>query len=340
MSPQKSSERANASRAREFDHIFGCLDQPQSLMDAIHNDPASVDLELEGIQFECGNVTRLISDIQLRTATWPYPWRPIYISHIDSVPAARKKKIESKFSLPIGSLSSPQRKADLLFIDERNEPYFISFKDTDQVCKLGQVSKGSYSKTSISGGHLVELPDGLAPDDVLWTDTLIPEDKFEKLGTRDRQYAYLKKNRPAEWKRIHEVSLEVAYAELARFGLTLELDRSTMIEFLWKTLAGNLRESPNFYLALGAQIINFKDLMSRLAVSDLTVTSKMVETKSKRALVIEVSMNDKDYVLTRIEPSFEGSSPTIEQTKGVIYHFQQFPRTGNHWVQLFLYVMQ
>ena len=341
MSLIESNERAYGSRAREFDHIFGCLSHPQSLMNAIQDNPNSVDLQIEGIRFECGNVSRLLKDIQLSTAAWPYPWEPVYVSHLDSVSAARKKQIESKFTLTPGSLTSPQRKADLLFIDKGGKPYYISFKDTDKPCKLGQVSKSEkYSKASLGGGHLVDLPEGLIPEEVLWSDTSVPEEKFNKLGARDKQFAYLKQNYPKDWRRIVEISLEVAYSQLACFGLALEFDHSSFIEFLGKTFAGNLRDSSNFYLALGTESINFSELLSRLTNSDLALSSKMVATKSKKALVVEVLIGNETYGLTRIEPSFEGDGTHVGQTKGIIYHFQQFPNAGNHYIKLFLDVMK
>lgn len=341
MKSPQTAERAYASRAREFDQIFGCLTHPQSLMDAIAANPTSVDLELEGIRFECGNVGRLLPDIQVDTAAWPHSWKPTYISHLDSVSATRKKEIEVQFNLRSGSITSPQRKADLLFIDEKGKPHYISFKDTDKPCKLGQVSRSEkYLKANLGGGHLVDLPEGLIPNDIVWSDTYFSEEKFNKLGTRDKQYAYLKQNRPDDWRRIVEVSLEVAYSQLACFGLSLEFDRSSFIEFLGKTLAGNLRDSSDFYLALGSETIHFTELMMRLRSSEFTLSTKMVETKSKKALIIEVNSNSGSYGLTRIEPSFEGDGLHVGQTKGIIYHFQQFPNAGNHYIKLFLDVMQ
>ena len=264
-----------------------------------------------------------------------------YIINIDIVSASRKKIIEINFNLPTGSLTSPERKADLLIIDEDGKPYFISFKDTDKTCKLGQLSKNEkYYKASIGGGHLLDLPEGLIPDEIFWSDTSLQEDGFKKLGARDRKFAFYKQNHPNDWRRIVEASLGVAYSQLACFGLALEFDFSNLTEFLGKTLAGNLRDSPDFYLALGSKVFNFKQLMSKLNTSDLTVTSKMVETKSKKALIIEVSMNSETYGLTRIEPSFEGDGLHVGQTKGIIYHFQQFPNAGNHYIKLFLDVMQ
>ena len=130
-------------------------------MDAIAANPTSVDLELEGLRFECGNVGRLLPDIQVDTAAWPHSWKPTYISHLDSVSASRKKEIELQFNLRPGSITSPQRKADLLFIDDKGKPHYISFKDTDKPCKLGQVSRSEkYLKANLGGGHLVDLPEG------------------------------------------------------------------------------------------------------------------------------------------------------------------------------------
>jgi hypothetical protein len=66
----------------------------------------------------------------------------------------------------------------------------------------------------------------------------------------------------------------------------------------------------------------------------------MVATKSKKALIIEVLIGNETYGLTRIEPSFEGDGTHVGQTKGIIYHFQQFPNAGNHYIKLFLDVMK
>jgi hypothetical protein len=80
--------------------------------------------------------------------------------------------------------------------------------------------------------------------------------------------------------------------------------------------------------------------MTRLSSNEFSLTTKMVETKSKKALIIEVTSNSGSYGLTRIEPSFEGDGLHVGQTKGLIYHFQQFPNAGNHYIKLFHDVMQ
>jgi len=328
--------RATDSRAREFDLLFGLLNAPQKLRDLITQSPTGARKELEGIVFEYGNVARLEPGIAVSNPVRPFNIETSHAFHIDNLSQARKLEIEDEFDLRSGSISSRDTKVDLLFVSGTN-PYYISFKDADEQAKLGQVSTGtSYLNGKLIGG-ITDFDFGSRiPDKFTASDTGFSEEQFLRLRPRDRLFAYFKHNFADEWSDYCEARLENANSQILKLGLMMENDRNEFIQFLGQTLAGNLLGDPNYYLVIGSHVVHFNSVLDRLRELDFTIKTEVYKPRDKASFIINFEVGDEKYCVTKIEPSFDGASISAEQTKGIIYYFQQHQKDGNNYKKLLL----
>jgi hypothetical protein len=124
---------------------------------------------------------------------------------------------------------------------------------------------------------------------------------------------------------------------VAEGGEFQSVANGALSEFIEKTFAGNLGNSENFYLVLGNTPIQFLSILKSIRKLSPKVSLEIHQPKNKTSLIINLELNGKIYSLTKIEPSFEGAGSKISQTKGIIYHFQQYPNTSNsnHFKKLF-----
>lgn len=315
--------RKNDARAREFDFFFNYLKNPEALLSTILNNPTGCTVEIEGIIFEYGSIGRLMSSIKLPDTNIKADIEPAHIVHLDHLQPKRRQEVEEIYSLPSRSITGSQSKADILIIDRSGQPWFISSKDPSSKAKLGQVSgHQKYGWAELRGGHLMALPPGLVLGSGTRGNTVsLSDGAVAGRAGRDREFARLKNEQPALWRKIVEVSYELAYAQLRLFGLVIENDRSSFLDFVGRTLGGGLRDSPDFYLRIGDRLLPLEGILGAMSSDEVLVKTRMVSTADKHALLIDVHTNGQKYTLTRIEPSFEGSSD-VSQTKGIIFHFQ------------------
>lgn len=332
------SARSNSSRSKEFDLIFGYVSSPQDLLNFIFKNPEGGSPNIGGITVEYGNISRLVPFLETNQLVKPFQIEPKYICHIDHLSKERKIEIEKKYDLEAGSITSQKSKVDLLIIDKNNHSYLLSFKDSKSVTKLGQVSgEVKYSQAKLKGGlDKVQLPKEKIPTKFSFSETALTKDQFEKLNHQHQQFAYFKKNYPSEWERIVKAKMLEAVNQLRDFGNVIETDRNSLIEFIRLSFAGDLKNLRNFYLLFGDTCISFSKIIDRIKSANLTVEIKEHITVNKISLIINLRLSDRVYGLTKIEPSFDGESVTVSQTKGIIFYFQQYPNTGNHFKKLFI----
>jgi hypothetical protein len=337
-----TGNRANNSRAKEFDLLFGFLSKPKMLQDVITDNPSGTNCQLEGIHFEFGNVKRLAIELDKTTPTRPFPISPAYVFHIDSVPAGRKRQIEKQFSLATGSVSDPQTKVDVLIVDRRNQPYFVSFKDDAKPSKLGQVSRKTvYGKTYLDGGiDEIQFPSIQSSLFLSHHDTNLTKDQFEKLSQKNKELAAFKHQHPEAWGILVQQRMATAVDELKQFGQVLKSHRPSLIEFIGQTLAGNLRNSSDFYLLIGSKVVRFSEALERLQDKSFSLTTSLHTTANKTSLILSIETPLLTYGLTKIEPAFDGYGSAVSQTKGIIYYFQQYPNSGNSYKKLLLDICQ
>ena len=130
--------------------------------------------------------------------------------------------------------------------------------------------------------------------------------------------------------------MELAVNELMTFGNVLSEDRQSLVEFVGTTLAGNLKDSSDFYLVIGSKVVKFSSALRQLGSDKFNVGTQVHQTNKKTSLILNISDSIDTYSITKIEPAFDGQRIEVSQTKGVIYYFQQFPNIGNNYKSLFL----
>ena len=129
---------------------------------------------------------------------------------------------------------------------------------------------------------------------------------------------------------------QAAKLNLREFASKICSDRSSFLEFIGATLAGSSKGSSDFYIVLGDELIQLQSVLKKLASPRWNVQTADASTPKKHALLITVTDGESTYVLTRIEQSFEGARENVSQTKGIIFHFQQHPRSGMNYKRLLL----
>lgn len=334
--------RKTKSRAKEFDLMFSFLSAPKTLSSFIKLNPTGGKPEFEGISFEYGDVSRHVKFLNPLKIRNPFVVSPTFVCHLDNVNVERKRQIEKDFDLITESISSSQVKADLFFIDESGTPYFVSVKDIEEPSKLGQVSREmNYGNATLHGGLSgVHLPPENIPSVISFKQTALSERKFNNLTTADQRFSFFKKNYPKAWKQIVQASKQAALAQAREFATTLKDDQASLIEFLGVTLAGNLKNSKDFYILLGDRIVNFSEAIDSFKKRSFEVEIEEHKPRQKTSLIIWLKNSEKKYCLTKIEPSFEGEGLKVDQTKGIIFHFQQFGTDENNYKKLLLDITQ
>ena len=330
--------RQTKSRAKEFDLVFSFLSTPKTLASYIKSNPTGGKPELEGIIFEYGDISRHLKYLNPLKIKNPFNVSPIFVCHLDNVNVDRKKQIERDFGLRPDSISSKQVKADLFFVDQAGKPYFVSVKDIDVPSKLGQISREMHYGRAILHGGLsgVNLPQENIPVEISFKQTALSEKKFNNLTAADQRFSFFKKNYPKDWIEIVHMSKQNALDQTRQFAATMKDDRESLIEFLGITLAGNLKNSKDFYLLLGDEVIDFTKVINVLKTKSFEIEIEEHKPRQKTSLIIWLKDGEKKYGLTKIEPSFEGEGLKVDQTKGIIFHFQQHGDSENNYKKLLL----
>ena len=338
----RSSVRKTVSRAKEFDLVFSFYKDPTVLIDFMNGRPRGGSTNFEDIAFEYGEISRHLEFLGLSDIRNPFDVKPEFVCHLDSVNIKRKREIETGFELQPNSLSSKALKADLFFVDSNNNPYFVSVKDTDKPSKLGQVSTETfYGQAHLQGGlHGIELQPDKIPDEFTYRQTGITSSAFKNLSAGDKKFAYFKFNYKKEWLELVNASKLNALTQVKKFCEILVSDRDVLIEFVGAVLAGNLSHSENFYILLGEKIVQFSKVVEFLQSNTVKIEIETHQPKKNQSLIIWIIVKNERYCLTKIEPSFEGMGTRVDQTKGIVFHFQQFPNEGNHYKKLLLDISQ
>jgi len=331
---KRNKPRATSSRSKEFDLMFGYLNSPDVLQNLMQSKHLGAKKLIEGIVFEYGKITRFRKKIEASRPLKPFDVSPIYVGHIDSIPVNRKRELEAEFNLPEGTLVAADIKVDLMIVDSDMKPYLVSFKDDETTAKLGQVSRRTnYGDVFLEGGIDVSIIGGDVPENIAYTDTSLTSKGFKSITHQNRQFAWFKKKHSKAWQKYAAEKLNEAYLQVNALGLAMQSDHETFLQFLEKTLAGNLANSDDFYLVIGERPIHFRSVMARLRRTEFCIELENYQVHRKKSLIINLSINGKKYCVTKIEPSFEGADKKVLQTKGVIFHFQQHMKTGNHYKQ-------
>ena len=329
--------RAIESRVREFDVLFGFLKSPVGLESVIRENPSGSRCELEGIVFEFGNIFRLLPALGSVTPTSPFSFKPKFACHVVNLDSQRKVDIENEFGLRQGSLSSKGSKVNLLLVDQRNKPYFISYRRDIGQAKLGQVSTSKkYQDARLDGGLGDAARAFNAPLTINYKDTVFEELRFNKLGPQDQELAYIKNVFSTEWNSYCVDRLQYAINQVKQLGKSMTKNKNVFIDFLSQTFAGQYQMDENFYLLIGDQVVEFQKVLEKLMNTEFRISTEVYRPRDKESLIVNIEIDGKTYCVTKIEPSFDGASLEAEQTKGIVFYFQQHQKSGNNYKQLLI----
>jgi len=233
-------------------------------------------------------------------------------------------------------LSGHTSRADLFIRMSSGRLVFVSVKDDTTPAKLGQVSAAtSYGAGSLAGGLArMSIPAVPIPKVFDHRHTTLSASRFAKLGERDRQFAYIKKNHPDAWNSAVSACLDEAVEQTRIFTDLLVRDESSLLGFIKEVTAGCLADSGDFYILVGDALVHFGEFINALASADITARAERYQARNKTSYIVWLDVNGIEYGLTKIEPAFDGAKNTTEQTKGIIFYFQQHPNSGNHYKQL------
>jgi len=335
------SVRRSTARASELLFIARHSVNPDTVLREFRHAPYGGTFYDGRITFEWGNIKSLVSGRTHKGArTVNVTTNAVDIYHLDRLKNVRRQEIERSHSLKPGSItgSLSNSKADVLIVDGKGKPFFVSFKEIEGQAKLGQLSADTtYGAATLDGGiddlDTKALP---IPTSFDHRSTSLSAESFARISAKDQKLAYFKRNHSSEWRKYVDRRTSEAAIQLREFARVLCDDRDSFIEFFGTTFAGSLRNSPDFFIVIGDELIQLHEVLNKLRSARWHVTTCDASTPKKHAILLTVCDATSTYTLTRIEQSFEGSRSKVSQTKGIVYHFQQHPKRGLNYKRLLL----
>ena len=321
-----SIARRNRSRSLELNVLVSYCPDAIALIAELNSKNSGGVFSISGTIFEWGEISRLLPDFDPKVTFLPMDLDAKHVYHLDGLGSKRKREIENLHSLPDSSLVNG--KADVLVVDAQGNAKYLSVKDGSVPAKLGQKSaKTSYGIAVLEGG-LGQLESQQVPSTINWTDTQLSEAQFQKISSAHRRLAYIKSHQRAKWDDLVKSRMADAISNLKEFGKTLKSDKSSLGAFVEDTLVGVTGISSKFFIVRNDEAFSVFDLLNLVQDASLVVTD--YNTDNKYSLILELVLDDRTYGLTKIEPSFEGLAENVSQTKGIIFHFQQYknPASG------------
>ena len=330
--------RDKKSRAGELRFIAGFLDNPSGLIVELQHKANGGSTEIQGIEFVWGNIAELLLSMDTENLqshkSALLEMNPKHVYHLDNLSPSQQKAMVENFDISSKSLSFHLNKADVLLVDDKNNPIFISVKDETAITKLGQVANKKYGSAELVGGFRgIDLSHFECPDEISASDTWLKDNQFAKLGknSKDRKCAYIKKKYPIEWTQLVNNSLNSAYRSLEEFSKRIIEDRNCISEFILLTLVGESVPIDNFFIAFGENVIDVERLLFNIKTKDFAVEIEPHVSEGdlrKVSSIIWLVFPERKYCLTKIEPAFDGGYDVhASQTKGIQYYFQQWPNT-------------
>ena len=120
----------NNSRAEELKFMARFLTNPLLLLLAFEAEPNGGSATLEGINFEWGNVSGLISALKTRELYTHeskfLDLNPKHIYHLDNLSSHQERSIIEKFDIKSEALSFQTNKADVLLVNQAKQVTYVS----------------------------------------------------------------------------------------------------------------------------------------------------------------------------------------------------------------------
>lgn len=174
-------------------------------------------------------------------------------------------------------------------------------------------------------------------------DTDLTPSQFAKLTSPDQQFAAFKKSNPTAWMGAVKAALAEATLSLLELGVALTATglqaAQNLKELLTIRLLGKFlpRSDANLlgaemWLSGQTKVIPLSRILENRTLLSNVVSLEGGMRKSssgKASLIIQATTADgKQYVVSKIEPSFDGWKSTVSQTKGIIFYFQEGRQLG------------
>ncbi len=300
----------------------------------------------EGATLVWGDIRSLKDDLRsvkakdrqstLQRYTLPRLLPPKYIFHMDHVTLQKLRR----YGVNIRS----KGKADVLIV-EQDGLRSLSIKDSTREAKLGQQSQSkTYQFTSggvnLAGGfnleRLAEERDAILKDlDLSYKLTALDAKEQSRLNESNRLFALAKHQRPIEWGVLIKNAEAEAEKNLSDFlsrgfhsSDAAHAQNLSVLLTEWLTLnsVAGLEE----WISSESGPVRLDHALKHLAErKDVRVTCAPCTCKTggrergKSAWEIRAAVLGNQYLVARVQPSFEGGRIGVEQTKGIVYHFQE-----------------
>lgn len=265
-----------------------------------------------------------------------------FIIHIDSFKSSARDSLVLPTNVQ-GLLGRSLGKADLLLVDEQSI-LKLSVKQPDsKEVKLGQQSASeTYDflpvKFTLSGGKnfvgmnraVTKLTSRLKEE--LIRPNALSADQWSKLAKSPEQQklAIVKSSWPSEWSAIVSSALHDAGQSLdgflaAAFPSSHRDHARNLGEILRHRLLGSATGAGQMWITSKAGPYRLDEAINNLsAISGLRAEwTRRASGKGKDSWLIYATLFKKRYLVSKIEPSFDGWEADVSQTKGVIYYFQE-----------------
>jgi len=250
-------------------------------------------------------------------------------------------------------LAQVKGKADLTIIEATTvREVSIKRQDSKEV-KLGQQSRREEYDfkplgAELSGGKgLNAIRDGLQKLSTLTSvgqrPPTLTEAQWLRMTDEDKRLSILKSSYPADWKGMVERSMQEAGVQLDRFlGHAFSDEKALHAHnlgvLLDHRLIGGMTEGHEEWMTSLSGPFRLDKAIHNLSQSGSIAVNwaRRPSRSGKDSWVVSAVYKGKQFIICKIEPSFDGARPEVSQTKGVIYYFQEGsqlrgPSVGSVW---------
>ena len=325
------------------------LPEMRLIIDRFHQLPTGGSMvTLSGTHLEWGNIQSLVDGLRLFSEAeivslvpslrLPRAFPARLIAHTRGLNFAKLRSF--------GAMILVKGNAELFMLDDESirGVYVV---DANGPVKLGQQSGlreyrlAQGTATLMGGFNLPRMAAGIASLDaganLIADHAFLNAGRIAQMSRRDRALALAKQQHPRAWGQIvsdGEQEADIALSAFLRacFEVDARLHGINLSALLSGVLLNDAPNDREYWITLSGgplrldQALNQLEAANDVAVSVLPCTcAHSRRERRKPAWEIRAVVGGRSYLVSRIQPSFEGGSIGAEQTKGIVYHFQEAP---------------